>query len=118
MQHHDAETSEFGSEDYSYSPNQSERLKSTFTRTIRPMDDETNSGFEQRMDMMARALVNQHGCMHVNLKLIRANGSIAECMVTVIYDAPKNAPIMLDLRKAGARVPGRGQRGQGGQRAA
>ena len=108
-----AQLSEYGSEDYSYSPNQSERLKSTFTRTIRPTDDETNSQFETRMDRMARALVNQHGCLHVNLKLCRADGAIVECIVTVIYDAPKEAPIMLDQRRAGGRVPGRGCRGSG-----
>ncbi len=114
-----AQLSEYGSEDYTYSPEpiRTAQINLYPHHSTRLTTKQTASLRRAWTAWRARWSTSMAVCTSIS-NCIRADGAIVECIVTVIYDAPKEAPIMLDQRRAGGRVPGRGARGSGGKLAA
>jgi hypothetical protein len=109
----------YGSERYTYKDGI--RHRTGFVRTIRPdvSPPETNSAFEQRMDLMCRQLLAMQSVIDVQCTMERRDGSIVQCQIDATY-APRFEAIAEDARPAGGGVAreygGRGGRGGGGGR--
>lgn len=102
---------DFGLDRYTYHAGDTTRYQTGRVRTIRPGAHETNEGFEQRMDLMARQLLALPGIASVSLELERMRGAIVQAIVSVA-EHPQPAPIVPDSRPAGGRFGGpRGARG-------
>jgi len=102
----------YGSERYIYKDGTRQRVG--FVRTIRPdvSPPETNSAFEQRMDLMCRQLMAMPSVIDVQQTIQRRDGAIVECIIDTTY-APRFEAIAEDARPAGGSADARGARGGG-----
>jgi len=59
------------------------RLRTRMVRTIRPVADETNLAFEERMERLAEAVAGYEDTISVGLEFVRQKGRITECLIDV-----------------------------------
>lgn len=86
-----------------------DRYRVASGQTIRPLQGETNSLFEQRMDHIAHEFTKLPDVRSVDLEFEWRHGRIVECLIMISHD-PELAPIEPDSRAAGGRIEPRGKR--------
>ncbi|MBK9711534.1 MAG: hypothetical protein IPO81_09455 [Kouleothrix sp.] len=99
----EATLDDYGTDGYIWRDGQ--RLRVKMVRTVQPRRDETNSGFEHRMDRLMLQLARMASVLECSYEFERRGGSISLCSITVITK-PTPSPIIVDERPAGARHAG------------
>ena len=83
--------------------------------TIRPLLNDSNEHFQQRMARMEQILLAMPDVREVELSFRWSDEAIVECLVDVVL-VPTLDPIDEDPRPAGGRTDPRGRRGGGGMK--
>lgn len=85
------------------------RHRTVLARTLKPLDGETNTLFEERMEHIARQLGQLDKVKSVEVEFERQRGAIIQCLLVVTHE-PYPEFVLGDTRPAGGRLTPRGQR--------
>jgi hypothetical protein len=99
---------DFGSDGYIWKDGQ--RLRVSMVRTVQPMEHETNSAFEHRMDGLVAQLSRMPSVLSASFEFEKRGGSIVLCTVHIVHK-PMPDCIAEDNTPAGGRHGG-GNRGK------